>query len=980
MCNLDEWVTVLRTENKKVTYKCDTGAQVNVISLENLKRIVNDENPKWSETNILLEAFGGNKIKPLGKIILKIHLNDTETVNTEFIIIKENVRPILGLSSLIELKLLNTNMIPKDNINMMSLENNNNININILNRESVINQYLEQFQGIGQFKNTLELHIQPDAQVVVKPPRRIPHALRGRLVEKLKSLEEHRIIERVEHPRSFVSNLVIIEKSDGNLRICLDPQELNKVLIREYHLIPTLEEIKAKLQNKSIFSVIDLSDGFYNIKLADNSTDLCTFSTPFGCYKFLRLPFGLSVAPEIFQKYTENTFGDIPGVVIYCDDLLICGENEEEHDKILKCVLERAKQSNVKFNKRKFQYKLSEVKYFGHIFSKEGMKIDPDRIKAILAIKTPTNKKELQIMLGMINYLRNFIDKLADLTAPLNSLLKKGVGWLWTSVHDDAFSNIKKSITTAPVLSNFDTTLSVTIQCDASKDGLGCCLMQDGKPVSYASRSLSSAEKNFSQIEKELLSVVWATKKFHYFIYGKKCHVLNDHKPLENLLKKGIHEIPSTRLQRLKLKLLKYDIDFKYQKGRLMHIADLLSRSYLNEIDEDQTYMYEVIHCIGLSKYLQCTEEQKQELISETLRDEELGVISNYTQSGWPNIKNVPDNLKHYYKLRENISIDQQLLFMNERLIIPKSLRLTILTKLHEGHLGMTKMKQTARALYYWPYIDSHIETVVKKCIVCQTYQNNNIKEPLMPHDIPQLPFSKLGIDIMEYKRKSFLVIYDYSTKWLDIKLIPSKTAQSIINALIDVFTNFGIPLEIVSDHVPFDSAQCRQFAKDWGFKFTFSSPRYPQSNGMAERGVQIAKKMLIKCNEDKTDYRTALLQYRATPVAGTNFTPSQLMMSRNLKTKLPTSFAYLKPKLNYEVETEMNKTVSRNINNYNKHVKDKGSFKLNQKVWFKKEPQTNKWTQGTIVRDKNKDYRSYDVMDTEGITYTRTSYHLRSQ
>lgn len=907
----------------------------------------------------------------MGKVILKIHINDEE-VPTEFLIIKENVCPILGLNSLIELKLLNT-----ENINLTNVSSKCINSVNVESKDLIINKYPELFQGIGQFDTPLELHTQPDAQIVVKPPRRVPHALMDRLADKLKSLEDCQIIEKVEHPKSFVSNLVIIEKSDGNLRICLDPQELNKVLIREYHLIPKLEEIVNKLSNKSIFSVLDLSDGFYNIKLTNKSADLCAFSTPFGCYKFLRLPFGLSVASEIFQKYSEKTFGDIPGVVIYCDDLLICAENEKDHDKILKCVLERAKESNVKFNKRKFQYKLPEVKYFGHIFSKEGMKIDPDRVKAILNIKSPTNKKELQIFLGMVNYLRNFVSKLADLTAPLNSLLKKDVSWLWTEVHEKAFNNIKNCISTAPVLQNFDSTLPITIQCDASKDGLGCCLMQNGKPVCYASRSLTSAEKNFSQIEKELLSVVWSTKKFHYFIYGKKCIILNDHKPLENLLKKPIHAIPSARLQRLKLKLLKYNLEFKYLKGRFMHIADLLSRSYLDENDDDQSYMFEVIHCIGLANYLQCTDEQKQELTSETSKDIELSQLIDFTQNGWPS-KNIPDTLKHFYKFRENITIDQQLLFMNDRLIVPKSLRLTILKKMHEGHLGMTKMKQLARTLYYWPNIDSHIEELVKRCFVCQTYQNNNIKEPLLSHEVPELPFSKLGIDILDFKRKSYLIIYDYTTKWLDIKLITSKSANSVINALIDIFICFGIPSEIVADHVPFDSVQCKQFAQEWGFKFTYSSPRYPQSNGMAERGVQIAKKLLTKCNEDKTDFRISLLQYRSSPISGTSFTPAQLMMSRNLKTKLPSSYKYLVPKLNCNVETEMNKTKNRNIRNYNKHVKEKSSFNLGQKVWFKKDPQMKRWTQGTILNNNN--YRSYVIKDCDGCIYTRTSYHVRSQ
>lgn len=600
-----------------MTLKCDTGAQVNILSRHDLKKIVNSENINLMDTTIILEAFGGSQIKPSGKICLKIY-HEGEVINTEFIIVDKKVRPILGLSSLVELKLL------KNSINVVKSNDEKNL---------IIKKHLELFQGVGEFKEPLELHTQPDTQPVVRPPRRIPYALRERLQDKLKSLVEQRIISKVEHPKNFVSNLVIREKKDGSLRICLDPMDLNNVLLREYYLIPTLDEIIPNLCNKNVFSVLDLSEGFYNIRLTEKSSDLCTFNSPFGCYRFVRLPFGLSVAPEIFQKYNERAFGDLPGVIIYCDDLLICGEDEKEHDEILRKVFERARIHNVKFNKRKFQYKLREVKYFGHIFSKKGMQIDPDRIKAIKSIKSPTKVKELQIFLGMVNYLRRFVPKLAEIAAPLQMLLKKNVTWIWTDVHENTFNKLKEIISQAPVLQNFDPKQPVVIQCDASRDGLGCCLLQNGKPVSFASRSLTPAERNFSQIEKELLSVVWATKKFHYYIYGNKCTVLNDHKPLESLLKKHIHEVPSTRLQRLKLKLLKYDIEFKYLKGKLMYIADLLSRAFIEGEETDDAYMHEVIHCVGLANYLECSEEKKREIILETNKDVDLQKLKEYTKN-----------------------------------------------------------------------------------------------------------------------------------------------------------------------------------------------------------------------------------------------------------------------------------------------------------------------------------------------------------
>lgn len=957
----------MNVQSKNVTFKCDSGAQINVLSLKDLKTIVDDENPKWSETKIILEVYGGTQIKPIGKRVLNIYKNG-HYYKTEFIIVDKNVRPILGLPSLIELKLLNT------------CTNNNSINMIKTSVKDVKNELIEKhcelFQGIGQFKTPLQLRVQPGVEHVVRPPRRVPNALMTRLADKLEALVKHKVIAKVEHPKNFVSNLVIIEKKDGSLRICLDPKDLNKVLIREHHLIPTIDEIVSKICNKKWFSVLDLSDGFYNIKITEDSNDLCTFNSPFGCYKFLRMPFGLSTAPEIFQRYSETAFGDIPGVIVYCDDLLICGDTEEEHDAVLEKVFERAKKHNVRFNKNKFQYKLKEVKYFGHIFSEQGMKIDPERINAIINMKSPNNKKELQMFLGMVNYLRKFIPNMANIASPLQMLLKNDVDWLWTEFHESVYKNIKKKLTEAPVLQNFNIKLPICIQCDASANGLGCCLLQNNKPVCFASRSLTPSERNFSQIEKELLSVVWATRKFHYYIYGHKVTIINDHKPLESLLKKHLHEIPSPRLQRLKLKLLKYNIEFKYMQGKLMFIADLLSRSYQECNNVDETYMYEVIHSVGLAKYLECTDEQKCQLIDESSKDEELIKLRDFTQNGWPEKNKIPDSLHSFHKLKNELSVDGQLIFFKDRLVIPKSLRLSFIKTLHEGHIGMSKMKHLARKLYYWPYMDQHIGEFVKKCFSCQTYQNNNVKEPLLSHDIPNLPFLKLGIDILEFKKKNYLVIYDYYSKWLDIKFIANKTAKSIINSLIEIFCNFGIPSEIISDHVPFDSRECKQFAQEWGFKFTYTSPRYPQSNGMAERGVQIAKKMLLKCQEDNTDYRLALLQYRVSPVSGTNFSPCELLMNRNLKTRLVVNSQYLQPKLNSDVKKQFDKIGKRNTRNYNKTSRVRRDFYVNQRVWFKKNVYNNRWLEGEIVQCLG--YRSYIVKDNNNVHYTRTSFHIK--
>ena len=298
--------------------------------------------------------------------------------------------------------------------------------------------------------------------------------------------------------------------------------------------------------------------------------------TPFGCYKFLRLPFGIKIAPEVFQKYNEINFADIPGVLIYIDDVLISASTIEEHDKILQQVMDRAKQLNIKFNLQKFQYRVTEVKYLGQIISEKGIQCDPDRVLGIQKIGSPNDKKGLQKILGLINYVRNFIPNLSEISSPLRGLLKNNVVFQWLPCHDDCLNKIKNILANAPVLKTFDKYEEITLECDASKSGLGCCLLQEGRPISFASRSLSDAEIRYAQIEKEFLAIVFACQKFHYYIYGRPVNVKPDHKPLVHIMQKEYHAIPSAKLQRMKLRLTKYNLKLNYIPGKLLYIADLL--------------------------------------------------------------------------------------------------------------------------------------------------------------------------------------------------------------------------------------------------------------------------------------------------------------------------------------------------------------------------------------------------------------------
>lgn len=260
----------------------------------------------------------------------------------------------------------------------------------------------------------------------------------------------------------------------------------------------------------------------------------------------------------------------------YFDDILCAAKSKEELDEIVKEVLRVARVNNIKFNPDKMQYFMSSVKFLGFIFNKEGHKPDTDRIEAINGLSTPKNRKELQSFLGMVNCLRSFLPKLSEVTSPLRNLLKKDVDWLWTMGHENSFQKIKEMICNITLLTSFDPKKEITIQADASKDAIGCTLMQEGKPVLHASRSLSDCECQYAQIEKELLAVTFAFTKFHNFVYGhNEVTCFTDHSPLTSIVKKDISKIQNNRLRRLRLKLLPYKFELKYLPGKLMVVADL---------------------------------------------------------------------------------------------------------------------------------------------------------------------------------------------------------------------------------------------------------------------------------------------------------------------------------------------------------------------------------------------------------------------
>ena len=535
--------------------------------------------------------------------------------------------------------------------------------------------------------------------------------------------------------------MVVTEKLNGKLRVCIDPKHLNKALKRSHYPLPVIEDILPELTDVKVFSKADLKDGFLQIQLDEESSKLTTFQTPWGRYRYLRMPFGISPAPECFQRKLDQNLEGLNGVYKIADDILITGrgstmnEAVNDHDDNLLKLLDRCRERNLKLNRGKLQLKCPETPFIGHVLTPEGVKPDPSKVAAILKMEPPKNIAAVRRLVGLANYLSKFLSKLSELCELLRRLTHKDVEWRWSVEQEEAFQNLKYAVTSAPVLKYFSSTEPVEGQGGASSSGIGFVLMQSGQPVSYASRDLTASEKNYSQIEKELLAQAFGVERNHQFFYGRRIVLWSDHKPLETICKKPLAISPK-RLQRLLLRLPQYDVEIRYKPGPEMHLADTLSRVYLPT--DDQSPAEAEVERINAVDFLPISEPQLLEIQRVTAADPVLQSLIQVILKGWPDRKeNVPTELYPYFNVRDEITAHDGVLFKGLRCLIPINLRPMIRERLHGADTGIESCLRRAREAVYWPGMTAEIKDHIAKCTVCAAYQKEQPKEPLISHKTP---------------------------------------------------------------------------------------------------------------------------------------------------------------------------------------------------------------------------------------------------
>ena len=415
----------------------------------------------------------------------------------------------------------------------------------IKSTDDLTREFLIDSPQISKFPGEYKIRLCPDAHLVIHAPRKCPIALHPKVKEHLAKMEALGVITHVDQTTDWVLSITYVQKANGELCLCLDPHDLNRAIHHDHHKTPTVEEVTHEFANLHYFTKLDACHGYWSIVLDEESSLLTTFNSPFGRYHFLRLPFGLVCSQDVFQKKMDQFLEECPGCIGIANDITVHGCTEAEHDAHLHNLMQVAHKYGVVFNPQKMHVKAPAVNFFGCLYDASGVHPHPERVDDVHALPAPTNVTELQELLGMVTYLSPFIHGLSTLTAPLWELLKKDANFTWNASYETAFEWVKQAVISNTTLRYFDPSLPVTIQVDASQVGLGAALLQNNKPIAFASKALTDAECRYASIEKEMLAVVFGAERFCTYIYGWSFTIESDHRLLESISRKNLADTPA---------------------------------------------------------------------------------------------------------------------------------------------------------------------------------------------------------------------------------------------------------------------------------------------------------------------------------------------------------------------------------------------------------------------------------------------------
>ena len=943
------WKVNILVNGSRVNFKIDSGADVNVMSKKQYLSL--NPLPELKQNRAKLDGVGG-QLKNLGYFQTEVEYRNQKYCVDMFVV--DHDSPSLMSRSLA-------------------------CEMNLIKRVDDVTSSI----GLMQC-DPVKIHVKRDAiPYSVSTPRRIPLPMMAKVENELNRMENEGVIIKQTEPTEWCSPIVPVLKPNGQVRLCVDLKKLNMAIERERYVIPTLQDIFHNMNGSAVFTSLDAASGYWQMPLDENSSKLTTFITPFGRYRFTRVPFGISIASEIYQREMSRILRGLDGIEVYQDDIIIHGKDARQHDERLRKTLDVINMNGIKLNQKKCKYRQSSITFLGHRIDANGIFAHEDKIKAIVDMTAPTNVPELRSFMGMVNFMARFIPSLSTIMEPLSRLLKSDQEWTWDAQQEDAFAAVKNAMTKSTALAFYDHNRPTKLSSDASSYGLGAVILQeiDGefRPVEYASRTLTNAERHYAQIEKELLGVVWACERFSRYLVGlDKFIIETDHKPLIPII--NVKDLDGTpiRCQRLLIRLMRYNGVAQFSPGKTLVLADLLSRKPL-EFDNDKDLENDVqFYVHAITSGIPASKEKIQIIQEESEKDSVICRAIKLTLEGWPNVHKVPPGLREMYHVRGSLSSADGLLMYNNRVVIPENMRAEMLARIHEGHMGVTKSRLWAQDAIWWPGISNDIKTYVEKCHHCQVNRPAQKAEPLRPKPLPERPWQDICMDILEYGGRHYLAVIDEYSRWLEIVHMKNMSSSVVVLELKNLFARWGIPHKITSDNgSQFTSVEFHKFANDYGFKTVTTSPYHPQGNGRAENGVKLAKHIL-----KQNDVFKALMVYRATPSTVTGFSPCQLLQGRRMATTLPMMTSQLMPnRPNHDMVRQRDESAKEKQAFYfdRRHgVKEMSKLQPGDTVRLKA-PLEKQWGKPSVVVKpyEGNEARSY-VVDTGNGEYRRNRRHIQ--
>ena len=810
--------------------------------------------------------------------------------------------------------------------------------------ESLLWHYRDVFalshHQLGCFNRTKHEIELTDETPIKQKYRRIPPHLFQAVKEELHKLLDNGVIRPSTSP--FSSPISIAIKKDGTPRICLDFRKINAVTKKDAKCIPSVDELIDSLHGKKVFSSIDLMQGYHQQELTERSKRFTAFNAgPIGFFEYARLPFGLSNSSASFQRMMEYILRDLlPHLcLVYIDDMIIHSYNPEEHLDSLAKVFRSLRKYNIKLKPSKCTFFRTKLNFLGHTISDEGICADVDKVKAIQDWKAPTSVKQVRQFQGLAGFLRRYIANFASIAQPITDLLKgysnkkgekaknrklEAIQFKWGKEQEAAFRQLKKKIAEDVVLAYPDFDKPFRLSTDANRNGLGATLEQeqdDGKyrPVAFASRRTSAAEKQYPVHKLEFLALKWSVcEKFKDYLRSKPFVCYTDNNPLTYVFKTA--KLDATA-QRWVAQLEPYDMRVEYRPGTNNVVADALSRKYDDEEFDNTQHIQHWARtlCEGFDS------DRSQHLAATTVKDTtDTTPTTNYDwnilQSTDITIKTVkqcieddttvsdaertPD-VKSLMKAQDKLVVFRNLLYYQEdptthrRLVVPNQQKKELALLYHTfGHFGVTRNYKQLKQRFYWNNMKQTVTEVCTTCDRCQrakTPKEKN-KGPLTHIITPARPMHQLSIDFLAIDTKAqtkckILTCVDEFTKYAFGILVKSENAEKTAEALYrNIYTKFGIPETVHSDNgATFVGKVLAELNKLLGIRHTVTTTYRPQSNGSCERlnSTLISRIRTLQPKEKKRWYfhiDSLVMAYNTTIHESTNTSSFQAMYGRQAK------------------------------------------------------------------------------------------------